>query len=233
MKQFVFAITLACFATSSVFAADLITKAPPLPQPTTWAGCYAGVVGGGNFGQTSSTAAAGPNIGATHSPLNSMNGGTLGGNVGCNYQISNWVFGGEGDFSWSGQQGSVGTPPPFNTTVTINENAQWLATIRGRVGYSFDRVLVFATGGVAWTQLNLNEFNAAFSFSQSNTLVGPTVGGGVEWMFAPRWSAKIEYLFVPFQTAQYFGVACCTLENRHLTDNIVRAGVDYHFQLWR
>jgi outer membrane immunogenic protein len=162
-----------------------------------------------------------------------MTGGIAGGTIGCNYQVRNWIFGGEGDFSWSGQQGSAITPPPFNTTVTINENEQWLATLRGRVGYSFGRVLVFATGGAAWTQLNLREFNTTFSFSQSNVLVGGVVGGGVEWMFAPRWSAKAEYLYVPFQNTQYFGTACCTLENRRLTDNIVRLGVNYHFQFLR
>ena len=79
-----------------------------------------------------------------------------------------------------------------------------------------------------WTQLNLLETTTP-SESENRTLVGGTVGGGIEWMFAPRWSLKAEYLYVSYQSQQYFGVACCTLENRYLTNNIGRVGLNLHF----
>jgi outer membrane immunogenic protein len=228
-------VALTSLIATSAIAADMAVKAPPPPiaPAATWTGCYVGVEGGGNWGQTHSIAAAGPNIGDAHSPSHDLSGGLAGGTVGCNYQIAtNWLVGAEGDFSWTNQSGSAMTPPPFNTTVTITETERWFGTARGRIGYVANNWLVYATGGAAWTKLNLLEGNATFSESENRVLSGGTVGGGVEWRFAPQWSAKAEYLYVAYTPVQYFGIACCTLENRHLTDNIFRVGVDYAFATW-
>jgi outer membrane immunogenic protein len=221
-------LAVAAFMQSPAGAADMPLKAPP-PRPVmTWTGCYIGVEGGGNWGQTYSVAAAGPNVGAYHTLPYNVSGGLLGGTLGCNYQTGVWVIGVEGDFSWTNQTGSAFTPPPFVTTVSIIATERWLATARARLGYAAGNWLFFASGGAAWTQLNLFETTTP-SESENRTLVGGTVGGGVEWMFAPRWSLKAEYLYVSYQSQQYFGVPCCTLENRYLTNNIGRVGVNLHF----
>ena len=225
-------VALTSLIGTSAVAADMAVKAPPPPiaPAATWTGCYVGIEGGGNWGETHSIAAAGPNVGATHSPSHDLSGGLFGGTLGCNYQITtNWVIGAEGDFSWTDQRGSAVTPPPFNTTVTITDTERWFGTARGRIGYLSNNLLIYATGGAAWTQLNLLEGNATFSESENRVLSGGTVGGGVEWRFAPQWSAKAEYLYVVYTPVQFFGVACCTLENRHLTDDIFRVGVNYSF----
>ena len=233
MKKVAFiAAAFVAFTCTSALAADMALKAPPVPTSTSWAGCYVGVEGGGDWGQTHSVAAAGPNTGAEHQPPLDINGGLAGGTVGCNYQTGSWVYGAEGDFSWADPRGSSITPPPFNTAVTIIDKEQWLGTVRGRIGYAWSNWLVYATGGAAWAQLNLQETDFAFSETEDRVLWGGTVGAGVEWMFAPRWSAKAEYLYVGFQPTQYFGVTCCTLENRHLDNNIFRVGVNYHFSAW-
>jgi outer membrane immunogenic protein len=216
-------------------AADMAVKSPPPPLPTpvsAWTGCYFGIEGGGNWGQTHSNSIDPTRSpGAIHSPDHDLRGGLVGDTLGCNYQVANWVVGAEGDFSWTDQRGSAGTPPPFNTTFTITENEHWLATTRGRLGYAAGGWLVYATGGAAWARLDLTEADSAgpTNLTQSHTMWGGVVGGGLEWMFAPRWSAKAEFLYIAFQPANYFGVACCTLESRHLTDDIFRVGLNYQF----
>jgi outer membrane immunogenic protein len=206
-------------------AADMAVKSRPLPPSTpvsAWTGCYGGIEGGGNWGQTHSNSIDPTrNPGAIHSPDHDLGGGLVGGTLGCNYQVANWVVGVEGDFSWTNQHGSAGTPPPFNTTFTITENERWLATTRGRLGYAAGSWLVYATGGAAWARLDLTEADSA---GPTNVTQSHTMWGG-----APRWSAKAEYLYIAFQPANYFGLACCTLESRHLTDDIFRVGVNYQF----
>jgi len=230
------ALVLATFVAlpfTSALAADMPLKAPPpMPPAAAWTGCYAGVEGGGDWARSYSVAAAGPNAGAYHQPALDLNGGLAGGTIGCNHQTGNWVFGVEGDFSWTNASGSSITPPPFNTAVTLTDNEQWLGTARGRIGYAWNSVLIYGTGGAAWAQLNLVEGDSTFTESETHVLTGGVAGGGVEWMFAPQWSAKAEFLWVGFTPTQYFGVACCTLENRHLTDDVFRVGINYHFSAW-
>jgi outer membrane immunogenic protein len=229
-KVALFLAALVALPFTPALAADMPLKAPPMAPAAAWTGCYIGVEGGGSWDRSYSVAAAGDHVGAYHQPALDLNGGLVGGTIGCNYQTGNWVFGAEGDFSWTNSRGSSITPPPFNTAVTITDTEQWLGTARGRLGYAWNNWLVYATGGAAWAQLNLVETDGVTFFeSENRVLVGGTGGGGVEWMFAPQWSAKAEYLWVGFQSTQYFGVACCTLENRHLSDNIFRVGVNYHF----
>jgi outer membrane immunogenic protein len=142
-------------------------------------------------------------------------------------------------------------------------NLGWIGTVRGRLGFlATPTLLVYGTGGLAYGQVNLNlnqtqlqTVNAgAFSggwtvfgnSNTSNTLVGYSAGGGVEWMFMPNWSAKAEYLYYNLgnistnitSTGVPSGVAATTnstrawlstTANSTVSGNIVRAGVNYHF----
>jgi outer membrane immunogenic protein len=100
--------------------------------------------------------------------------GFLGGaQLGYNWQVSpNWVFGIETDISAS-DIGAAGF------------NVDWFGTTRLRLGYSWDRMLLYVTGGLAYGGTNATSGHAGWA-----------AGAGLEWAFAPRWSAKIEYLFV-------------------------------------
>jgi outer membrane immunogenic protein len=73
-------------------------------------------------------------------------------------------------------------------------NLKWLGTNRARVGYSWDCYLVFATGGLAYGQVEAT--CCALVPAQAKSCVGWTAGGGVEAMLMPNWSAKLEYLYV-------------------------------------
>ena len=113
-----------------------------------------------------------------------------GGQVGANWQINTLVLGIEGDFDWTGLKGSghdlVGN--------TINTNTQWTSTVTGRAGVAFDRLLIYGKGGVAFAHDNdsLNDIFGSTA-SASATRTGWTAGAGLEYAFAPNWSAKIEY----------------------------------------
>jgi outer membrane immunogenic protein len=229
---------LGALAGTPALAADLALKAPPLPPPTwTWTGVYIGVAGGGAFGRDPvvSTTGGPPFVGSTVTTIN-PSGGIVGGTIGYNYQISRFVVGIENDISWNGLQGTGGNQPPFAATFSNSVRGTWLDTLRGRVGITVDRALVYATGGAAFAGIQDSVAGPGVGASLTNTVTGWTVGGGVEYLFLPNWSVKVEYLFVQFPTSTdpfntfpppgaFAGVTT------HLSENIVRAGINWHFNL--
>ena len=83
-----------------------------------------------------------------------------------------------------------------NAVGSANANLSWFGTVRGRLGYLITpTLLIYGTGGFAYGQVD------AWGFSSTHT--GWTAGGGVEWMFAPHWSAKVEYLYVNLSGKQW------------------------------
>lgn len=235
-------------ASAADLSARTYTKAPPMAAPVySWAGCYAGVEGGGEWGRSRSTGNGLNNGVPTSIPSGTLknqtnlSGGMIGGTVGCNYQMDHWVFGIEGDASWTSRSGSSNNIPPFSPVFREDFGGSWLGTVRGRVGYTVGAggsVLLYGTAGGAFTDVRIHEFNpttAATSLlgaTERETFAGWTAGAGVEWGFAPGWSAKLEYLYVDFGRQNYFqttATGCCTYDSTHLTDNLVRVGVNYHF----
>ena len=120
----------------------------------------------------------------------SVNGFLAGGTVGANYQWGQFVLGVEGDWDWANFDGTTTTSCP-----NCEVKSDWLATARVRVGYAFDRFLVYGTGGVAFGNVQGGSIGGPFD---SGTQVGWTGGGGVEFAFTPNCTAKVEYLYVDF-----------------------------------
>ena len=239
-------------------AADLPRKAPaytlPPPLPFSWTGFYVGLNAGGGWGtsDTSTTffdpnqqfalfSGQGPYM-ANMSPSLKPVGFSGGGQIGYNWQTGNIVFGLESDFNYFHLTNSVSTSvtPPHHDTLhtTTDVHSDWLFTGRGRLGWAFDNAMLYVTGGVAVTELKYSQFNnfvgcCTETASFSNTKAGWTVGGGAEWMFAPRWSVKAEYLFVDFGSGHAVGFETAAhTQFNHSADlkaNIVRAGLNYHF----
>lgn len=131
-----------------------------------------------------------------------------GGQIGYNWQSGKLVYGVETDLQASAIKGSTTIPGPFalvgvpitgGTNYIAEEKLKWLGTARGRLGVAWDRALVYATGGVAYggvsTSSNLISPGVQYPASGSATKAGWTLGGGVEWAFAPKWSTKIEALY--------------------------------------
>jgi outer membrane immunogenic protein len=166
-------------------------------------------------------------------PAHDLSGEIIGGTLGCNYQLNNLVLGVEGDWSWTNKQGSAFlTTPPFVPGFSEDQKETSIGTLRGRVGYAFSNAwMAYVTGGAAWARVQETEFNAvgAFAATDTQTLTGGTIGGGVEWMFLPQWSLKAEYLYVAFQHKTFLNGAGVTPDEIHLRDHIVRLGVNWKF----
>ena len=235
MKRILWAGAFALVAGGQALAADLpppvAPRAPATYVPTTvpvynWSGIYIGANGGYAFGTSSWN---NPAFGLTTGNFNT-NGGLAGGTVGGNVQWGAAVLGIEGDWDWSNLNGTsniIGCGPGCET------KANWLSTVRGRAGWAIDRVLLYGTGGAAFAPVQAGFNGGPF---QSTTQVGWTAGAGLEFAFAPNWTAKAEYLYADLgsftcNTNCFAGPAATPL-NVKLTDNIVRAGINFKFNPW-
>jgi outer membrane immunogenic protein len=192
-----------------------------------------------------------------------------GGQIGYNYQYdASWVIGFETDIQGiAGSNSSAsafgtGIPAdyPNETIVSSNvstQSTQYLGTVRGRLGYlATPTLLAYATGGLAYggvkSSANINQAildtygadpgSYASSGNYSGTRTGWVVGGGLEWMFAPNWSLKAEYLHYDLGRATYalspltyYGgftealYASAPQASTRFNGNVVRAGISYHF----
>jgi outer membrane immunogenic protein len=246
MKRILGAALLCGIAAGQAFAADLppapapMPRAPaayiPAPPPFSWTGFYIG----GNLG-------VGFNHGTITDSFNGFNWGLNnsatfvgGGQVGANYQFSNFVVGVEGDFDWfANNNNSGGGVTAFGTTLQGSSNGRWLTTLTGRLGYAFDHVLVYGKGGGAWVgsnNLTLLDVptGATVSVSNNNTNTGWVAGAGVEWAFTNNWTAKVEYDYVGLSNYSFtvpagFVLAGDTFSTSSRNVQMVTVGINYLF----
>ena len=179
-------------------AADMPVKARPMAPPFSWTGCYVGGDVGVAWARdhdgeiTTATGGVSP-----FTPLSSAkaDGVKVGGYVGCNWQTSSLVFGVEGDGEWANLKGSTifNTPAPsdfYETKIRSQES------LRARVGYAFDRVLLYVTGGVAFANINEHDqLGVTGGFTDhSTTRTGWTAGAGVQLRLYSQldWSHRIS-----------------------------------------
>jgi outer membrane immunogenic protein len=239
MKRIFIAALGAVATIGTADAADLPMKAPaPAPAAYNWSGCYLGIEGGWNGGHTSQTAVNPPNPANNGLPLTpdyNLNGGLVGGTIGCNYQVSNWVFGLENDLSWTNASGNANDVRPFNTRSTNPVAEEWIDTLRGRIGFAWDRALFYGTGGAAFARTDVTKCPLNFCITQSQTQVGWAAGAGMEYAVWQNLSVKIEYLHADLGTGRYFdprlviGNNVTNTRDVRFTDDIVRAGLNWRF----
>lgn len=218
MKKFLLATAgLVILGVASASAADLPrqmpTKAPAyVPPPLyNWTGLYIGINGGGAFGNSEFSA-------PFASGSFDVSGGLVGGTLGYNYQVGQVVFGLEGDIDWASISGSSTCGVGFSCE-TRND---WLATIRGRLGYAgWDRFMPYITGGAAFGNIKTE---VAGIGSSDETKTGWTLGGGIEGVIAGPWTAKIEYLYVDLGSG-----GSILGSDADFQTSIVRAGLNYRF----
>ncbi len=210
--------------TSAANAADLPRRhpmpakaAPMYEAPYNWSGLYVGINGGGSWGRSTWDNAFG-------SGDADLSGGLVGGTLGYNYQMGQVVFGLEGDVDWSNIRGSTNAGAcPSGSCETRNS---WLATARGRIGYAFDRVMPYVTGGVAFGDIKAEPAGLG---STTTTKTGWTLGGGAEFAIAGPWTAKVEYLYVDLGKGDCGVGNCGVPTDVGFKTNIVRAGVNFRF----
>jgi outer membrane immunogenic protein len=191
-------------------AADLPRKAPayvppPAPPPITWTGCYIGANIGGIFGRVETDFNGGNNFFNNNFNNNSANnsGFAGGGQIGCDYQwAGGWVIGFRNMFDGTSlrRDRNLGFVNNSLQGFELHTKTQWFDTLTGRIGYSFaPGWLIYGQGGGAWANAEANvTFGNFASSGSSRTRSGWTAGGGVEWMFAPHWSAFLEGNYMDF-----------------------------------
>jgi outer membrane immunogenic protein len=258
MKKLLLASTALVFG-GQAFAADIPIKAPRIAAPVaySWTSCYVGGHVGGGWNRTAfsepdnfvDTIPIGGSVGANG------RGGALGGaQVGCDYQFaSNWVFGVAGDFSWANIQGSAVDPffaGKSGGPITFSSKTDRLASATGRIGYAWDRVLLYGKGGVGWAHDQYAITNAAFfagafcggtgffgsgpcNAAGSTTRIGWVAGAGIEWAFANNWSTFIEYDRYGFGTKNVTLVAPASIGPAAYgvkqNIDVVKVGLNYRF----
>jgi outer membrane immunogenic protein len=256
-KRLIIAGAFALAAAAPAFAAD-IPPAPPPPPPRApaayipapvllynWTGFYLGPNVGWGWNSVSITDSFGLNY------SNSTNQGQFagGGQVGFNYQF--WggaVIGVEADFDWLPNSSNTGNgtvvPAAGGDTIQVTGNNRWLTDVAGRLGYAWDRVLVYGKGGWGWVGSSNNTITnattgATFTGSGSSSNDGWLVGAGLEWAFWGNLSAKIEYDYlrlnntsftIPAGTVGFTANDTFNVSNRSI--NIVQIGLNYKFGPW-
>jgi outer membrane protein OmpA-like peptidoglycan-associated protein len=206
-----FTISGAAAALLLVSVAPAGAQAPPMVMGMTdWSGFYLGANVGG--GQASDKVG----VPALHTSSRTFDfGGPLGGGtLGYNWQLnSGWLLGFEGDMDASGMSGSTGCP----TGVYIcGAGSSWMGTARLRAGITpgAGNMLWFVTGGVAFGDVH-HSVNGPVGSTSDSTQTGWTAGAGLEYMFAPQWSTKVEYRYVNLSS--------------NFNSNIGLLGINFHF----
>jgi len=253
--------------TSSAMAADLPRKAPPppsLPPPPTWTGFYIGGNVGGSWGHIETSNGTVTTNGLLTSGIVGLNAGTFPGpnrsfdakgnfiggiQLGYNYEFANHVvLGFEGDFNWTRNKANDSFAATVQGPTDSNETkAEWFATARGRLGYSFGAFLPYVTGGVAFVHVNStttispwttlagvapSPLDPRFAASTSKTLTGYSVGAGLEYAITRNWSVKVEYLHLGFGDNGFdwnFGTPGTAHVDAKLSFDLGRVGVNYRF----
>jgi outer membrane immunogenic protein len=203
------------------------SPAPAYAAPIyNWTGFYLGAHLGGAFSSDNNFNGL--------STGNNGNGRFLGGvQAGADWQFNpNFVLGVEGQYSWlSGNVGAVfsGVPGP----IVYTNNQRGLGSITGRAGYTWGPGLIYVKGGYAYSDNNetvtVGGAPVAFAINGDHRN-GYTVGAGVEYMFAPNWSAKAEYQYYNFGNANFISPAQLVPAGSFTTDDhTVKAGVNYRF----
>jgi outer membrane immunogenic protein len=231
MKKFLLgAAALAAMVPLSApaFAADMpartYSKAPVYTAPAVvynWTGFYIGGHLGGAF--------AGDNS------LQGSDARFLGGvQGGFDYQFApNWVMGIEAQYSWLPNSNNNGVLFPGGTLVTSNTNQ--LGSVTGRLGYTWGPALLYAKGGYAWrdgNNISVTSAGAPLPFATTgNRQDGYTVGAGLEYMFAPNWSAKAEYQYYNFDSTTFLAGSPVAIAGRSFRndEHTVKVGVNYRF----
>lgn len=203
MKKTIMAMAIATTASGSAAAADLPRgPAPYYPPPASvynWTGPYAGLNLGYQWAKVTNN-------------VTEPSGIAGGGQLGYNWQLGQFVFGLETDIQASAADDTF-APYKFSNP--------WFGTLRARIGYAINNVMLYGTGGLAYGELK-GEF---LGLEEDKTLVGWTAGAGIEYGFTQNWSAKLEYLYMDLASRTY----SITGVDNGLHSSFLRLGVNYHF----
>ncbi|EJW10278.1 putative outer membrane protein [Rhodovulum sp. PH10] len=220
---------MAGIASAADLPARMPVKAPPVIAPMfSWTGCYiGGFVGGAFTGDDPATYPAARGYGYSSELDSSFIGG---GTLGCNWQPmgSPFVLGLEGEVGYMDLEGSLVAPASGGSVST--KVGDWYGMVTGRLGYSFDRALVYVKGGVAFVDLESTGAAPGLGVtSVDDTVATWTVGGGIEWALAPAWSIKAEYMYIGLDETQTLTLGGIAADNAVDGIHTAKIGLNYRF----
>jgi outer membrane immunogenic protein len=272
MKKFVVAAAVAALGFVGVAsAADMPTKVPVMAAPTpvfSWTGVYLGAQGGAAWWRlTSNEKATIGNNSLTYANSTKDTSGEAGIYGGYNYQFSQgFILGGEADFNWTHLSGVT---PPFELTSSapcgsagastqicvgpVTSNVRWYGTVRGTVGHTAGPLLLYATGGLAYGEvehsvagtLRVTTVNLPpFSVDESAVRYGWTVGLGAAAKVTDKISLRLQWNYVDLGRHTVFAASGSVLpggqgpavpfsvsvKEDRIAFNTIRAGLAFHFQ---
>jgi len=192
-------------------AAPPAYRPPPISPAYNWTGFYIGAMGGGGWSASQGV---------------DFKGGFAGGTVGANAQFSNFVLGAEIEGAWA----DIGQTSTLFGLGSATDTVQAFGSATVRAGFAIDNVLIYGKGGFAAASNNIKITVLGASVSDSETHMGYTAGGGLEYGFTPNWSAKVEYLWAHYQSVNYFAnILPPGLPSGAFDVNTVKFGVNYRF----
>jgi outer membrane immunogenic protein len=211
VKKFVFGMLAAVTMTGSAFAADMAVKARPMAPPPVvvynWTGCFiGGAVGGGWHNTDTQRVSIGGIALAGDWGRGDASGLVGGGQIGCDYQTGNWVFGIQGQGLWADlneRHNQINGSFVGAGVGVLETKLDWIATVTGRIGYTVTpQTLLYVRGGGAWKRDRLTLFGPGAAFISETTdptFNGWTVGGGIEYLITPNISIFAEANYADFQ----------------------------------
>ena len=249
IKTLLTTVTLSLVSFGAI-AADLpkrtsaATPAPVFVAANNWTGFYAGVVGGYVNGKSDSTATGALSFAPPSSV--DLKGALVGGQVGYNHQFANgFVLGVVADVSWSGAKGTscVESSPGCDGSSDDSYSKgslSWLATVRAKAGLAVTNdVLIYATGGLAMAgaKASISHLTTGSDplVSDSQTLTGWVVGGGIEYKLSRSVSVGAEYLYADFGKQDFNFTNAVVIGGSTIGSksdakvHIVRASLNYRF----
>jgi outer membrane immunogenic protein len=242
MKKLTLAISILSISAASVFAADLparmYTKAPAV-MVYDWSGFYIGANGGWgssrNCWDLQSVTGVGF-VGPISEGCHNATGGLAGGQIGYRWQTGAWVFGVEGQGDWANLRGSnLSSPQALTAALTNQTTINAFGMLVGKAGYAMNNALFYVNSGVAVTSSKFRGIVTGTSFTvdtANEVRLGYAAGAGIEYGFAPNWSAAVEYdHFFMDQSAndmKFLGVTTRT-DTMNQDVDLVTVRLNYHF----
>jgi outer membrane immunogenic protein len=210
------ALSVATAASAADLPARPYAKGPAavVSPAYNWSGFYIGAIGGFGWGGSD----------------NDASGGFGGGTIGYNWQFpgSQFVFGVEVDGAGASIKESL-TEDVQGVIFTTEQKIKAFGSVTGRVGFAMDAALIYAKGGYAWGDNSLSISALGTTLSDNKMHSGYTLGGGLEYLFTPSWSAKAEYMYTNLG-AEAYNLGGFPVDSGTLDFHTIKVGVNYHFR---
>jgi outer membrane immunogenic protein len=182
-----------------------------------WTGLYVGINGGYGWGEFPNNGVA-----AFGFPVNlgDAGGGLVGGTLGYNWQFGHFVVGLEADIDWANVSDT-----DFGSG--SKASLDYLGTVRGRLGYAFDRVLLYGTGGFAYGGGTAKSFTGVIG-SDEESAAGWTIGAGIEYAVWRNLSVKVEYRYTDLGKTTFNIPGLPAIRAGYQGSQVI-AGINYRF----